>query len=236
MKQLAIHIIYSTRQHNPSFIKHLNNTVGTTNAPFISEEINDRKYSLSSIYNKYLCGGEAKSHYLVFCHDDLIFDTPAWGAKLVELFRSHPDYAVLGLAGTKVMFTPAWWVDGTGSKKEEGNLGIVSHNPDGNEKYTTFFSKELPDVSRAVALDGLFLAVNTKNIRVNFDPDFGGFHFYDVDFTVANHLAGALVGVTTDIRVTHKSIGIMPKMWEINARVFNEKYGKKFPITIKGVK
>ena len=63
-------------------------------------------------------------------------------------------------------------------------------------------------------LDGLFFAIDKTKIKKTFDEDFHGFHFYDISFCFRNYLEGVKIGLTTQIRVTHLSIGQTNKQWE----------------------
>ena len=61
------------------------------------------------------------------------------------------------------------------------------------------------------------------------------FHFYDVDFSFSNHLAGVKVGVCTDIKITHLSIGMTNDEWEKNRIIFSEKYKDFLPLKINRI-
>ena len=57
---------------------------------------------------------------------------------------------------------------------------------------------------------------------------------YDIDFCLANYLDGnTKIGVTTNIRIAHNSIGELKPEWYENRDMINEKYGKYFPIDIE---
>jgi len=63
-----------------------------------------------------------------------------------------------------------------------------------------------PTPKRCVVLDGLFLAVDIGKIgQGRFDEQLA-FHFYDLDFCLAAHRAGLILG-TTNVYVTHRSGG-----------------------------
>ena len=83
-----------------------------------------------------------------------------------------------------------------------------------------------------VLVDGLFFGVHKGRISHQFNEEVSGFHFYDVDFSFSNHLAGVKVGVCTNIKITHLSIGQTNKEWEINRVIFAEKYKDSLPIKI----
>jgi glycosyltransferase involved in cell wall biosynthesis len=81
-------------------------------------------------------------------------------------------------------------------------------------------------------IDGVFIAVHKKRIKKNFVEDFEGFHFYDLPFCVENYLSDVKIGVFTNIRITHKSIGQTNEQWETNRLLFTEKYKESLPIKI----
>ena len=77
-----------------------------------------------------------------------------------------------------------------------------------------------------------FFGVNKNNIKLNFNEEVSGFHFYDVDFSFSNYLAGVKVSVCSNIKITHLSIGMTNNEWEKNREVFAEKYKEHLPIKI----
>ena len=56
---------------------------------------------------------------------------------------------------------------------------------------------------------------------------------YDVSFCFPNYLDGCNVGVMTDIRITHKSIGQTNQQWEENRKQFAEEYKSELPIEVE---
>jgi hypothetical protein len=50
---------------------------------------------------------------------------------------------------------------------------------------------------------------------------------------VENFMDGVKIGVTTKIRITHKSIGMVNKKWEKNKLLFEALYEKNLPLTVK---
>ena len=81
--------------------------------------------------------------------------------------------------------------------------------------------------------DGLFIAINRKKIKENFDENVNGFHFYDVYFSVKNFLKNVKIGVVYNIRITHLSIGETNENWDINKDIFINEYKEKLPIKSK---
>lgn len=211
---------YSTREHNPKFIEYLKKSSGFKKIEVI-EKINNGEKSLSEVYNEIL--SESKTDIVVLCHDDIYFDTTSWFHKIKTHFEKS-DYGILGVAGTTNMpETGRWW------DNKKSMVGIVNHESGGKKwvsKYSDDFGKSIRET---VIVDGVFIALSKSRIKHNFDEDFKGFHFYDVSFCFRNHLENVKVGVITNVRITHKSIGQTNEQWEQNKTFFVEKYGKSLP-------
>ena len=79
----------------------------------------------------------------------------------------------------------------------------------------------------------IIMMVHKKRIKHNFNQQFEGFHFYDLPICVENFMDGVKIGVTTKIRITHKSIGMVNKKWEKNKLLFEALYEKNLPLTVK---
>jgi len=215
---------FSTRKHNPDFIKHLKKSCGLKDIQVI-EKINNGEKNLSQVYNEII--DESLHDVVVFCHDDIEFDTNNWGNKLLRSF-DESDYVILGMAGTKILNKHCqWWNPKTAMR------GIVNHKVD-NKKWASEFSKpkSFDDIDETVIVDGVFMAIYKSDIVHRFDESIEGFHFYDLGFCLPNHLDGAKVGVIYNIRLTHFSIGITNDQWENNRLKFSERYDNKLPITL----
>ena len=221
-----INIIYSSHLdyiHDSRFEQNVKNTIGCNYNIFRYE--NKNQYSLTEIYNKGLNEHSEDNTIIVFCHNDITFDTKNWGLLLLSKFN-NTNYDIIGLAGTDLLLESGrWW------ESRENLFGIVNHQ---NEfrKWSTEFSSPLKNIKDVVVVDGLFLAVNPNSIESKFDENFKGFHFYEIDFCTQNYLDGCNIGVTTDIRVTHKSVGMTNDQWEQNRLQFIEKYKDELPIYI----
>ena len=217
-----ITIGYSTREHNPKFIEYLKKSSGFKKIEVI-EKINNGEKSLSEVYNEII--KESKTDIVVLCHDDIYFDTTSWYYKLKSHFE-NTDYGILGVAGTTHMSeTGKWWE----TNRRKNMIGIVNHES-GGKKWTSKYSEEFnKSIRQTVIVDGLFIALSKSKIKHNFDEEFKGFHFYDIAFCFRNHLENVKVGVITNIRITHKSIGQTNEQWEQNRELFVQKYNKNLP-------
>jgi hypothetical protein len=74
--------------------------------------------------------------------------------------------------------------------------------------------------------------VHRGRIKHKFNEQFSGFHFYDLPICIENHLDGVKIGVTTKIKVTHKSIGQISSEWVSTKEIFENKYKEHFPLVV----
>ena len=218
-----ITVAYSTRESKPKFTEYLKKSSGFKKLEVI-EKVNNGEKSLAQVYNEVL--SESKTDIVVFCHDDIYFDTNSWYNKLLKHFEKN-DFGILGMAGTTQMPSSGmWWED------RRKMVGIVNHESDG-KKWESKYSESLGNsITETVVVDGLFIAIDKRKIKKNFNEDFKGFHFYDIPFCFENHIEGVKVGVITNIRITHKSIGQTNEQWEKNRKLFESKYAKNLPVKL----
>jgi hypothetical protein len=218
-----ITIGYSTRTSNPAYSEILKKSCGIKDVEVI-EIVNNGKKSLTKVYNEIL--ENSKYNIVVLCHDDLEFDTENWGRKLLKHYEKSNEYGIIGLAGSKYLpESGRWW------EINETMYGIVNHKQNG-KKWASTYSKPINGVEEVVLIDGLFISLNKTKIKQKFDEDFNGFHFYDLSFCIPNFEDGVKIGVITDIRVTHLSVGQTNEIWESNRIKFLQKYKSSFPLDI----
>jgi len=222
-----ITIGYCTKKINPEFRNYIEKSCGLHKVEVIPFE-NPGTHSLSEAYNIIL--NQSSNDIVVLCHDDLYFEKPNWGNKILKHFKRSPEFGILGAAGSKYLpKSGMWWEINTEM------IGIVNHES-GGKKWTSKYSEskgsKLDDV---VIVDGLFIAVNKNKIKKNFNEDVNGFHFYDVDFSFRNYLEGVKIGVFYDIRITHLSVGQTNKQWDKNRKEFISRYEKNLPVLIPTV-
>lgn len=224
-----ISVIYCTRESNPKHKEHIIKTSGLHKHIEVIEIVNNGE-SLTSAYNR---GYEvAKNDIVVFCHDDIIIETKQWGKKLKKHFDKEEHYGIIGVAGSKYLpKSGRWW------EKPKWMYGRVKHTHNGN----SWLSEYSPDlgtgVEDVVNVDGLFFAVHKDRLYKDdnyapFDERVKGFHFYDVDFCFKNFVSGVSVGVITNIRINHMSIGETNEEWEKNRQQFVEIYGDVLPLKV----
>jgi len=222
-----IKVIFSSHlsdNEDYGFENHIHETIGVSHEIFPYKNFN--QFSLTEIYNKAINEHSTDDSIMVFCHNDIIFKTKNWGKKLLNKFN-YNDYQIIGVAGSTYMpDTGKWW------ERRGTMIGIVEHT-NGLRDWVSEYSPEFKGIKPVVLIDGLFMAVNTTEIEDNFDEDFKGFHFYDLSFCIPNYLDGVNIGVVTDIRILHKSIGMTNDKWEENRKQFVEKYKDELPIDLE---
>lgn len=224
-----ITIGYCTRVSNENFGKHLIKSCGLGDKKVeIIEIVNTGDKSLTECYNKIL--KTAKYDYVVFTHSDLTIETKQWGKKILKIFNKNQEFGIIGVAGTKTMPSSGmWW------ENPKKMYGKVKHTHNG-KTWLSSYSEDLGDViEETTIVDGVFFCIDKNKIKKSFDEDFKGFHFYDISFCFENLINGVKIGVTTLIRVNHKSIGLTNEAWDNNRKLFIEKYSNKLPFNIKRV-
>lgn len=220
-------VIFSSHlsdEENQKFSTHIINTIGNVRCEVHCYK-NFNEYSLPQIYNKAISKYNDEDTIMVFCHNDIIFKTKNWGKILLTKFNNS-YFSIIGVAGST--FLPEsgmWWQD------RSKMYGVVEHT-NGIDTWVNVYAEPKKGYTKPVVLiDGLFMAVDCNSIEHKFDEDFKGFHFYDLSFVIPNYLYGCEIGVTTDIRILHKSVGMTNEQWEINRKQFVEKYKDELPIT-----
>jgi glycosyltransferase involved in cell wall biosynthesis len=220
-------VIYCTRETNPAHKEHLIKSSGLHKHIEVIEIINNGE-SLTKAYNRGL--KQAKYKHVVFCHDDITIETKQWGVKLLKQFEKNPEYAIIGVAGSKNMpVSGQWW------EKRNKMYGRVQHTHEGKSWLSAYSNDLGQELEEVVNVDGVFFAVDITKLEKNFNENVEGFHFYDVTFCFENYLAGAKIGVSTVVRVNHQSIGMTNEQWEKNRADFAEAFKDNLPANVKRV-
>jgi len=226
----SIAIVYCTRDktgETNSFVEHLKETCECDCHVFAIH--NPDGISISKIYADILSSKDVSDNIIVFIHDDIEFLRKGWGKEIIRLFNEHEDYGIIGVAGSAQFdANAAWW---NYSKK----FGQVLHRSEGKSWLTAFSPLLDKDLQEVLVIDGLFIAVNKTRINEGFNRELDGFDFYDIDFCMSNYFSEGWkykIGVTTNIRVAHNSVGKLKPSWYTNRDIINKKFGKYYPIDI----
>lgn len=228
MENKNITIIFCTRKESSEckeFTEHINKTCGFE--PNIMCVHNPDGLPLSKIYADMMVASEVKDDILVFIHDDIEFLKNGWGNEVMRLFDENEEYGIIGVAGSAQFDeNAAWW-----SYKKI--FGQVLHRNEGTSWLSAFSPLLDKDLQEVAVVDGLFIAVDRTRISENFNRELEGFDFYDVDFCLSNLFSNKCkIGVTTNIRLAHNSIGALKDSWFKNREIINKKYKDKYPIDI----
>ena len=219
-----VSVVISTRKIDSTYYDHVKRMFSHPNTEILMYE-NDGEMSLTQVYNKGL--KESVNDIVVFMHDDLILETSNMTPKIVKLFEKHPDYGIIGIAGTDKLTSGMWW------QNRENMFGVVGHLHEGKRHVNHYSKGVFNDVLKDVVIvDGLFFMVRKSLLKKEFNEQFEGFHFYDISFCVENQFEGVKIGLTTKFGVTHKSVGITNKQWEKNKLLFEALFEKRLPLTI----
>jgi glycosyltransferase involved in cell wall biosynthesis len=221
-----IKVVFSSHlsdEENESFKKHVIESCGIGKDCEVYCYKNFNEFSLSEVYNRALDEIDNTDSVFIFCHNDIEFNTEKWGKRLLHKFNNF-DYQIIGVAGTTYMpETGRWWDD------RSKMVGVVYHEQVG-KKWSSEYSETFLGIRPVITIDGLFMCVDPDEITTQFDESFSGFHFYDLGFCFPNYLDGVNVGVITDIRITHKSIGETNQQWEENRKQFVDMYKDYLPM------
>lgn len=214
-----------TTEENKDFIEHIKNTCGCDAHVYMVH--NPTGVSISKVYADMMFNNEIDANIIVFIHDDIEFLRKGWGVEVLRLFNQHEDYGIIGVAGSAQFDERgAWW-------NYEKKFGQVLHRAEGKSWLTAFSPLLDKDLQEVVVIDGLFMAVHKNRISENFSRDLEGFDMYDIHFCISNWLAKKCkIGVTTNIRLAHNSVGKLKESWFKNKEIINEKFGRYFPIDI----
>jgi len=220
----VVSVVISTRKIDDEYLKHVEKMFSHPNTEILIYE-NDGEMSLTQVYNKGL--KESVNDIVVFMHDDLILETSNMTPKIVKLFDKHPEYGIIGIAGTDKLTSGMWW------ENRENMFGVVGHIHEGKRHVNHYSKGVFNDVLKDVVIvDGLFFMVRKSLLKKEFNEQFNGFHFYDISFCVENQFEGVKIGLTTKFGITHKSVGITNKQWEKNKLLFEALFEKQLPLTI----
>jgi hypothetical protein len=179
----------------------------------------ENKLGLPALYNSFICE-ENINKKIIFMHDDVLIQDLFFDEKIELAFAK---YDIVGLAGAKTcdLQAPmkAWHL----MTSRENMVGEVGHSKD-KKSWTTTFG---PTDSRALIIDGLFIAVDVNKLlqtKTYFDEDFD-FHHYDMTFCLRANQNKLKIGVYP-IQVLHFGLGdsMMSDQWQKSAIRFKEKY------------
>ena len=215
-----------TTEENKEFIEHIKETCDCDTHVYMIH--NPGGVSISKIYADMMDNKEIDTNIIVFIHDDVEFLKKGWGKEIIRLFNENKKFGIIGVAGSAQFDeNAAWW-------NYEKKYGQVLHRSEGKSWLTAFSPLLKKDLQEVVVIDGLFMAVHRERVAENFSREIDFFDFYDIYFCIANYLSKKTkIGVTTNIRMAHNSVGKLKDSWFKNREIIVDKFGKYFPIEVK---
>lgn len=226
---ISVIICARTSTLSPAFVENITTTIGV---PFeiISVDNSENKYSIFSAYNE----GYAKSKYpyLCFLHDDVLFHSADWGAKLITHLQDQQT-GIVGLAGGDLIIRiPSSWSAGV------VNINILQSDRTGKKPTKLFRLPQNFTESRrsVIVLDGVMLAMRRDLMeKIRFDEQLGGFHGYDFDISLQATVAGFTNYVAYDIKLEHLSRGKPDKKYYKNLIRVYRKWEEHLPLMGKNI-
>lgn len=216
-----------TTEENREFILHLEESCGCKSHVYSIH--NPNGVSLSKVYADIIDNNfNMDTNVIVFVHDDIEFLRNGWGKEILRLFNENKDYGIIGVAGSAEFDSnAAWW-------NYKQIYGQVLHRNEGKSWLTAFSPLLEKDLEEVAVIDGLFMAVHKARISKNFDRELEGFDMYDISMCLDNFIDGKCkIGVTTNIRIAHNSVGKLKDSWYKNRDIVNKKFEKYYPIKVK---
>lgn len=208
---------------NPELSANIKATIGYEYELIIIDN-SENQYSIFQAYNKGI--EQSKSEILCFIHDDILFHSNNWGAKLIEIFNSDSKIGLIGVAGSKAKTKApsGWW----NSPHELKQVNIIQHIETGEVERWEYGLENI-FLAEVVAIDGVFMAAR-KDKSISFDESLKGFHNYDLNISIKYKVKGYKVMVTKAIDVEHFSSGNINKAWYWATQKFHNKYKHNLPL------
>lgn len=181
----------------------------------------NNKEGLPKVYNNFL-NKQFKDKKIIFVHDDVMIEDLFWEEKLAIAFEK---YDIIGLAGSKKCNLNSQVMAWHMMCEREDMLGEVAHSKD-KKSWTTIFG---PTDSRALILDGLFIAVDVNKLletNTRFDENFS-FHHYDISFCIRANQNKLKMGICP-LKVIHYGLGdsMNSDAWKKSSDIFKKIYIK----------
>jgi GT2 family glycosyltransferase len=199
---LSVIVCSRKKDLDENFVKNIQNTIGVS-YEIINIDNSENKYSIFKAYNQ----GYKRSTkaYLCFVHDDVIFHSENWGARVIEHLQDTQT-GIIGVAGGDLVpRVPSSW----STLISPSHNIIESHKKRKSELDITIKPKDYNKSKRStITLDGVFMCMRRGLMNeIKFDESLKGFHCYDYDITLQSVVAGYKNYVMYDIKLEHFSGG-----------------------------
>lgn len=179
---------------------------------------NPGKMGLSEAYNK--GASETNFDFLLFLHEDVLFETQNWGRQLIELLNIE-NCGVIGVAGADYIpdVPVGWWMVKNYCYSHITHVNLINKT---QHQYT--FSGE-NGLKKVKFIDGVFIACSKKIWQeIKFDEWLEDYHAYDISFSLKTNLNYQNY-ITNLISLSHFSHGNPSKKW-MEALILNRNKNK----------
>jgi hypothetical protein len=213
-----------------ALLENIGNTIGI---PYevICVDNSGGRFSLFEAYNY----GASKAKYglLCFMHEDILFHTVGWG-RIVAGKLEDKAVGAIGVAGAvfKSKSPSPWWVSDLEDHSEYQRFSLLQHFSTGVKRQ---HAGGVSGWDEVLVLDGVWICCRKEVwVETPFDEEkYKGFHFYDLDFSMAVHSRGFRNFVSQEILLEHFSAGNMDKNWIRGAEVFHKKWRSVLPMSVE---
>jgi hypothetical protein len=215
-----------------TLLENIRNTVGI---PYevICVDNSTGRYSIFEAYND--GASRAKYDLLCFMHADILFHTGNWGG-IVAGKLGNKEVGVIGVAGAiyKSASPSPWWISDGEDHTGYQRFNLLQHFSTGIKKQQAGGNGGQGSWDEVLVLDGVWLCCRKETWRETpFDEKkYGGFHFYDLDFSMAVHKNGYRNFVSQEILLEHFSAGNVDANWIRSAVVFHKKWRNVLPMSV----
>jgi glycosyl transferase family 2 len=213
-------IICSVNQGYLQQVKeNISSTIGVDYELLVWDNSQQQK-GLCEIYND--TAAKAKFSYLIFLHEDILFETNDWGKIIMKIFAENPEAGVIGVAGGKYK---SGMYSGWFSGNEDFDCFNITHRIDGVDHKMVQPANDNLKMHEVICVDGVFITCRKEiwnQVKFN-EAMLAGFHFYDIDFSLRASLV-TKVFVTLEIDIIHITEGgDYGSRWVEAAMLFHEK-------------
>lgn len=211
------------------------NIRATVGIPFeiIAIDNSNGSKGICEIYNK----GIKRANYDILCfmHEDILIKTNNWGTLVLNFFKCHTNYGLLGVAGSKYKsLAPSGW---NPSAHDATCVNLIQHFKYKQQQPFHYYQNAGGEkIAEVACIDGVwFCTTKTITAKIMFDEiTFKGFHAYDLDFSLS---VGQIhkVGVTFDVLIEHFSEGKYDAEWITATLDLHKKWNRYLPVNFKPV-
>ena len=164
---------------------------------------------IMGICEAYNRGAEkAQYDFLLFLHEDVLFETKDWGRILINLLNTE-NIGCIGIAGADYIpeVPIGWWMIKNHCYSHITHANLI------NQKVHKFTFSSNSGLKKVNLIDGVFIACPKKNwLTIKFDERLKGYHAYDISFSLHTNVYFENY-ITNLISMKHFSQGKPSKEW-----------------------